>query len=382
MNSILYLDHAAATPADPRVIHAMEPFFSARFGNPSSLHALGEDAQDAVEQARKVVARFVQCRPDEIIFTSGATEANNLAILGYARANKEKGRHLITTTIEHHSVLHTARALMNEGFEITELPVKEDGVADTNKLAAALRDDTILVSIGYANNEIGTVQPLRELHEAMADRKIFFHTDAVQASGALTLDVTKLGVDALSLSGSKIYGPKGVGALYVRKGTAISPLMHGGGQERGLRSGTENVAGIVGFATALEIAQQDKENEAQRLSAMRDRFFVELQRIFPSMKINGSRDHRLPNNVNVVLPGLDGEAVVIYASKEGVMLSTGSACSTVDQDPSHVLRAIGRSEDEANSSIRITLGRNTKEEDISRAITTLRNIALTFAVAR
>ncbi|MFA6511624.1 MAG: cysteine desulfurase family protein [Patescibacteria group bacterium] len=382
MRDILYLDYAAATPVDPRVRETVEPFFHERFGNPSSLHAMGEEASHAVQQAREIVAQFLQCRPDEILFTSGATESNNLAILGYARANQDKGKHIITTAIEHHSVLYAARALIDEGFDVTELPVSSEGLVDPAQLTDALRNDTILVSIGYANNEIGTIQPIREIHHALAKRKIFFHTDAVQAAGALTLDTGKLGVDALSLTSSKMYGPKGVGVLYVKKGTVLLPLMYGGGQQRGMRSGTEHVAGIVGFARALEISQQEKEHESQRLTSMRDRIIIELQRTFANMKVNGSREHRLPNNINVVLPGLDGEALVIYASQAGLMFSTGSACSTVEQDPSHVLRAIGRSEEEANSSIRITLGRTTKEQDIPRIIATLKDIAATLNVKR
>jgi cysteine desulfurase len=382
VRDILYLDYAAATPVDPRVRETVEPFFHERFGNPSSLHAMGEEASHAVQQAREIVAQFLQCRPDEILFTSGATESNNLAILGYARANQDKGKHIITTAIEHHSVLYAARALIDEGFDVTELPVSSEGLVDPAQLTDALRNDTILVSIGYANNEIGTIQPIREIHHALAKRKIFFHTDAVQAAGALTLDTGKLGVDALSLTSSKMYGPKGVGVLYVKKGTVLLPLMYGGGQQRGMRSGTEHVAGIVGFARALEISQQEKEHESQRLTSMRDRIIIELQRTFANMKVNGSREHRLPNNINVVLPGLDGEALVIYASQAGLMFSTGSACSTVEQDPSHVLRAIGRSEEEANSSIRITLGRTTKEQDIPRIIATLKDIAATLNVKR
>lgn len=380
-SALLYLDHAATTPVDPRVLAAMEPFFAVQYGNPSSLHAFGVAAKKAIEESKLLIASFLKAQPNEIFFTSGGTESNNLALLGYARANKEKGlpsgrqgRHIIVSAMEHHSVLHAARALVHEGFEITELPVNTEGLVEPGALGAALRDDTILISIQYANNEIGTVQPIKELAALARKRGIFFHTDAVQAAGALSLDASKLGVSAMSLSASKMYGPKGVGMLWVRKGEKLQPLMHGGGQQAGVRPGTENVPGIVGFARALEIAQTGKEGESIRLSTIRDELFDELQEAFPGMLVNGSRAHRLPNNINVTIPGADGEAMVIYASQEGLMLSTGSACSTVDPDPSHVLRAIGRTEEEANASIRITLGRTSRQEDVQRIVQTLQRI--------
>lgn len=374
MADTLYLDYAAATPVDPRVVSAMEPYLADAFGNPSSVHAMGVAAKRAVEEARALVAKYLNAGAEEILFTSGGTEANNLALLGFARANADKGRHLITTAIEHHSVLHTFRALAQEGFTVTELAVEEDGRLDPQRLADALTDETILVSVGYANNEIGVIQPMRELKKVLHGKAALFHTDAVQAAGALSLDVVKLGVGALSLSGSKIYGPKGVGALYLKKGIALAPLLRGGSQQRGVRPGTENVAGIVGFAKALELAQQEKEEEAARLTKLRGALLAELQKAFPNLLVNGSREQRLPNNINVTFPGIDGEAVVLYASEAGIMLSTGSACSTVDPDPSHVLQAIGRTEEEAHSSLRITLGRFTEERDIGRLVGALEEI--------
>jgi len=366
----IYLDHAATTPLDGRVFETIAAHLAV-YGNPSSMHTRGREAAEALSRARSAVARvFGAEESNEIIFTGSGTEADNLAVLGIARANKNKGNHIIVSAIEHKAVLASAEALKSEGFEITHIPVDESGVVHPQDVVEALRADTILVSIMYANNEIGTIQPIRDIVRAIREAKKnnaplpFFHTDACQAAPFLPLDVSRLGVDAMSVSASKVYGPKGVGTLYLRHGAPLLPVIHGGGQERGLRGGTEQVALIAGFAEALAIAEEKKEKECARLSSLRDYFIDELKTRLPQAVLTGSRVARLPNNVHVCVPNIEGESLVLLLDAKGVYASTGSACSAHDLLPSHVLRALGISHEAIHGSVRFTLGRDTSKEDI------------------
>lgn len=371
----IYLDNAATTPIDPRVLKAMMPYLKENYGNASTLYFLGRQAREAIEKSRQTIAYFIGVKPEEIIFTSGGTEANNLAIKGIAFANEKFGKHIITSSIEHHAILEPCRWLEKHGFKITILPVNKDGLVEIQKLEEAITDETILISIMHANNEIGTIQPIAEIGEIVKKIRfernkkgiktpIFFHTDAVQSFGHLPINVDELGVDLLSASAHKLYGPKGVGLLYLRRGVKIEPIAHGGGHESGLRSGTENVAGIVGFGKAVEIAQKELEEEYKRLKTWRDKLIEKLQKI-KGVSLNGHRDLRLPNNINVSIEGIEGEAAVLYLDKEGIACSTGSACSSHSLKPSHVLLAIGKTPQEAHSSLRFTLGRFNKESDIN-----------------
>jgi len=387
----VYLDHAATTYLDPRVKEAMAPYWEMKFGNPSSLYRAGRRAKEALDNARETVARILNCRPEELIFTGGGTEAINLAIFGIAHQNSlyrtEYGTtctvlstvqprgHLITSKIEHHAVLHSMEALQKEGFETTYLDVDEFGLVDPEKLKAAIKPDTILVSIMYANNEIGTIEPIAEIGKIIKeireerkktgnDTSLFFNTDACQAAGALEMDLQKLGVDLLAMNGSKIYGPKGVGCLFVRRGIRLQPLIYGGGQENNLRSGTENVPGIVGFAKALEISHEEKEKENARLIELRDYFTNRLLTEIPKTVLNGHLTKRLPNNINVSVLDIEGEAVILYLDEKGVSISTGSACTSITLDPSHVILAIGRPYEYAHGSLRFTLGKRTTKEDL------------------
>ncbi|MBU6447830.1 cysteine desulfurase [Patescibacteria group bacterium] len=375
--TILYLDHAATTYLDPAVENAMQTYWSSKFGNPSSIYDLGMDAKFAVDEARNRVAAAIGATENEIIFTAGGTESVNMAIFGSVRQAIQVGKakpHIITTSIEHHAVLESCRALEHEGVKVTYLPVDESGFVDIDKLLSAVRRETVLVSIIYANNEIGTVQNVSEIGKRLKKKNpnIIFHTDACQAPGALPLSVNKLNVDLMSLNGSKIYGPKQTGCLYVRRGIIIAPLIYGGGQERGLRSGTENVPGIVGFSAALEAAEKNRNKESSRLRKLRNILIKEIKTEIKNSLLNGpdpksdSESHpaRLPNNVNFSFPGVDGEALMLYLNAKGIEVSTGSACSSTSVDPSHVIRAIGRSPQDARSSIRITFGKINTEKDI------------------
>jgi cysteine desulfurase len=370
----IYLDHAAATPVDPSVLRAMRPFFCERFANPSSFHADGLDAQRAVSDARKKIAQALNAREDEIIFCSGGTESDNLAVLGAVRA-AGGGRHVITSAIEHPAVLEPLKKLRDgKEIELAILPVDKHGLVSPKDAAAAVRADTALVSVMYANNEIGTVQPIadigREILKWRKEHKTeypYFHSDACQAAGALDLNAEKLHVDLLSFSGSKIYGPKGAGALFVKRKTKIEPIMRGGGQERGLRPGTENVPGIVGLARALEIAQEKREKENARLVKLRDRLILGLLKI-PKSRLNGHPCKRLPNNVNVSFLDAEGEAMVLYLDAKGVRCSTGSACASAKLEPSHVIRAMGLPYEAAHGSVRFSLGRSTTRADIDHVI--------------
>lgn len=367
----VYLDNAATTMVDKRVKEEMDKYYDVIYGNPSSFHSVGLKANLALDDARERAARMLKCKPKSIIFTSGGTESINLAIKGVARANKAKGRHIITTKIEHHAVIHTCEYLEEyEGFDVTYLDVDKQGIVSPKALREAIREDTILISIAYANNEIGTIQPIKALTAVAKEHKVLFHTDACQAAGYLDLDVDALGVDLLSINGSKIYGPKGVGLLYVRQGVRILPIIHGGGQEFGMRAGTENVPLIRGFVKALEISEEMKEEEVGRLTGLRDYFIKQLLKI-PKTILNGHGEQRLPNNVNVSFLDIEGEALLLLLDNKGVFVSSGSACTSHTLDPSHVIIATGAPYEVAHGSIRFTLGRHTVKEDIDYLLSVL-----------
>lgn len=362
-DGVIYMDHAATTPVDPDVLAAMLPYFSERFGNPSSIYRLGRESMDALESAHETVARALRCRPVEIIFTGGGSEADNLAIKGVAYAKRRRGDHIITTTIEHHAVLHTCQQLEREGYRVTYLPVDEAGLVNPADVAAAITDKTALVTMMYANNEVGVIQPIAEIGRICRERRVPFHTDAVQAGGLLDLDVNTLGVDLLTLSAHKFYGPKGVGILYVRQGTRIQPQILGGSQERNRRAGTENVPGAVGAAIALERAQAVRVEESARLVALRDRLISGILRI-PDTRLTGHAERRLPNNASFAFAGVEGESLLLNLDLIGVAASSGSACTTGSVEPSHVLTAMGVSESGARGHLRLTLGHSSDDGDV------------------
>ncbi|HEV7129420.1 MAG TPA: IscS subfamily cysteine desulfurase [Ktedonobacterales bacterium] len=366
----IYLDHAATTPTRPEVVAAMLPFFSDAFGNPSSIYALGRQSHQALDNARRQVAQVLNCRPTEIVFTGGGSEADNLAIRGIATAPRRRGQHLITSALEHHAVLHTCQSLEHQGFTVTYLPVDSFGRVSPAALAEALRDDTALVSIMYANNEIGTIQPITELGALCRARGVPFHVDAVQAGPSLRLDVTQLQTDLLTLSAHKFYGPKGVGILYVRQGTRIQPQVLGGSQERNRRAGTENVAGVVGAAAALTLAYQEQQSENIRLLRLRERLIAGILRI-AGTRLTGHPDERLPNSASFVLEGVEGESLLLNLDLLGIAASSGSACTTGDIEPSHVLTAIGLTSDQARGHLRLTLGHSNTDEDVDAVLRAL-----------
>ena len=370
----LYLDHAATTPTRPEVIEAMLPYFDNAFGNPSSIHSFGQEAKGAVEEARDSIAKLIGARREEIVFTSGGTEADNYAIKGVAYASEQKGRHIITTSIEHHAVLEPLKFLEERGFEVTYLPVDEYGLVDPKDVEKAITDKTILISVMHANNEIGTIEPIAEIGEIAREKGVYFHTDAVQAVGHIPVKVNELGVDLLAMSAHKLYGPKGVGALYIRKGTRIISFMHGGEQERRRRASTENVPGIVGFGKAVELARGEMEEEAERLIILRDRLIKGLLERIDRVSLNGHPVKRLPNNVNVSIEFVEGESMLLNLDLEGIAASTGSACSSSSLAPSHVLLALGLSPEQCHGSLRFTLGRETTEEEIGRVLGVLPRI--------
>lgn len=370
LNGAIYLDHAATTPADPRVVERMLPYFSERFGNPSSVYGLGRISLAAIDAAHETVARTLGCRPTEIVFTGGGSEADNLAIKGAAHAMRRRGNHIITSAIEHHAVLHTCQQLEREGYRVTYLPVDAHGQVNPADVASAITDETALVTIMFANNEVGTIQPIAEIGQICRERRVTFHCDAVQAGGALDLDATKLHIDMLSLSAHKFYGPKGVGILYIRQGTRIQPQILGGSQERNRRAGTENVPGVVGAAYALELATEQRASEAPRLTALRD-ILIEGVLNIPRARLTGHPTNRLPNSASFVIEGIEGESLLLNLDLVGIAASSGSACTSGDIEPSHVLTAMGYSASEARGSLRLTLGHSTDEADI---ITTLRRL--------
>lgn len=368
MKDMIYMDHAATTPLDERVFDAMRPFFLESYGNPSSIYTFARIPKTAIKKAREKVASILGCRSHEVYFTSGGTESDNWAIKGIARGNVSKGRHIVSSRVEHHAVLHTLEKLGKEGFEVTLLDVDRVGMVSLKDFQDALRPDTVLVTIMTANNETGTVMPVREIGRICREKGIFFHTDAVQAVGSLPLDVNEMNIDALSLSAHKFYGPKGVGALYVRGGIIIENLIDGGAQEKGRRAGTENVAGIVGLSRALELASAERDVTMGRTAALRDRLIQGLLAI-PLSKLNGpSGDMRLPNNVNISFDGIEGEELLLTLDLEGIMASSGSACTSGALDPSHVLMAMGNDRELSRGSLRLTLGKGNTDQDVDRVI--------------
>lgn len=365
------MDHAATTPFHPAVTEAMLPFLSKRFGNPSSIYAEGREARKAVEEARVRVARAIGADPSEIFFTSGGTEADNLALVGTARARRAKGDHIITTAVEHHAVLEPCHFLEKEGYRVTYLPVDGTGMVDPEEVRKAITPSTILVSVMHANNEVGTVQPLEEISSICREAGVYFHSDAVQTVGALEVNVDRLGVDLLSVSAHKLYGPKGVGCLYVRRGTEIRSILLGGGQERGMRSGTENVAGIVGFGVAMELAAAEWRRRSEHARPLRDRLIEGVLQSIPHSRLNGHPVKRLPNNANFLFDFIEGEAICLRLDFLGIAASTGSACSSERGEVSHVLLALGIPPEKAHGSLRLTLGRDNTAEDVDYVLESL-----------
>lgn len=367
----VYLDYAATTPTHPEVVTAMLPYLNETFGNPSSIHSFGQEAKGAVEEARETIAALIGAKNDEIVFTSGGTEADNFAIKGVAYANEHRGNHIITSSIEHHAVIEPLKSLERRGFKATYLPVDQYGMVDPQDVRKAVSEKTILISVMHANNEIGTIEPIAEIGRIAKETGIYFHTDAVQTAGHIPVNVNELGVDLLAISAHKLYGPKGVGALYVRKGTKIAPFMHGGEQERRRRASTENVPGIVGFGKAVEVAQNEMGAEAERLTLLRDELIEALLERIDRVQLNGHPRKRLPNNVNVSVQFVEGESMLLNLDMEGIAASTGSACSSSSLEPSHVLLALGLSHEQAHGSLRFTLGRETTADEIDHVLDVL-----------
>ncbi|MGI6359258.1 MAG: cysteine desulfurase NifS [Bacillota bacterium] len=359
----VYLDHAATTPVHPEVLSAMLPYFSADYGNASSVHHFGRKVRIAVDQARSSVAEAIGAKPQEIYFTSGGTEADNLAILGTARQLANKGKHIITSGIEHHAVLETCQALEKQGYDVTYLPVDETGLVRVQDVEAAIRPDTILITIMHANNEIGTIQPIAEIGALAKAKGIVMHTDAVQSMGSLPIKVDDLQVDLLSFSAHKIYGPKGIGALYVRRGTRLKPIWYGGSQERKLRTGTENVPGIIGLAKAVELAVREREQRNAHLKQLQRKLIAGLTSV-PDVTLNGHPEQRLPGNVNISVKYVEGESLILSLDMKGIAVSSGSACTSGSLEPSHVLLCMGLDHLQAHGSLRLTLGKDNTEEDI------------------
>jgi len=370
----IYLDYAATTPTHPEVVKTMLPYFSEVSGNPSSIYSYGQEAKGAIEEARGKVADLIRAQSEEIVFTSGGTEADNFAIKGVAYANELKGNHIITSSIEHHAVIETCKFLERRGFRVTYLPVDEYGLVDPDDVRRAITSKTILISVMHANNEIGTIEPIAEIGRIAREAGIYFHTDAVQAVGHIPVNADELGAALLSMSAHKLYGPKGVGALYIRKGTKLIPFMHGGEQERRRRASTENVPGIVGFGKAVELAQQEMSEEAGRLAYLRDQLIKGLLEQIDHTRLNGHPLNRLPNNVNISVDFVEGESMLLNLDLEGICASTGSACSSSSLEPSHVLLALGLSPEQAHGSLRFSLGKWTTEEEIGRVLEVLPKI--------
>lgn len=370
----IYLDYAATTPTHPEVVKAMLPYFTDAFGNPSSIHSLGQETKAAVEEAREKVAHLIGTRSEEIVFTSGGTEADNFAVKGIAYANRQRGNHIITTSIEHHAVLEPCKFLEGQGFEVTYFPVDKYGLVDPENVRKAITNKTILISVMHANNEIGTIEPIPEIARIARRQEIYFHTDAVQTTGHIPVNVDELGVDLLSISAHKLYGPKGIGALYIRKGTRITPFMHGGEQERGRRATTENVPAIVGFGKAVEMADGEMKDEMERLTFLRDELIRGLFERIEGIYLNGHPSLRLPNNVNMSVEFVEGESMAISLDLEGIAASTGSACASSAIEASHVLLALGLPPWLCHGSLRLSLGRETTREDIDRVLEVLPRI--------
>jgi len=370
----IYLDHAATTPTRPEVVKSMLPFFTDAFGNPSSIHSYGQEAKGAVEEARTKVAELIGARSEEIVFTSGGTEADNFALKGVAYANEHKGNHIITTSIEHHAVLEVCKFLERRGFRITRLPMDKYGLVDPDDVRKAITDKTILISVMHANNEVGTIEPVEEIGRIAREAGVYFHSDAVQTVGHIPVNVDELKVALLSISAHKLYGPKGAGVLYIRKGTKLVSLMHGGEHEKRRRAGTENVPAIVGLGKAVELAGQEVGKEAERLAYLRDKLIEGLGEKIDHIRLNGHPTRRLPNNVNVSIDFVEGESMLLNLDLEGICASTGSACSSASLEPSHVLLALGFPAEQAHGSLRFTLGRENTEADVERVLEVLPGI--------
>lgn len=369
----IYMDHAATTPVRKEVIREMQPYFDKKYGNASSLHSFGREARDAIEIARQKIAKIINAEPEEIIFTSGGTEADNMAIKEIAFANRNKGNEIITSKIEHDAVLNSCKMLEKIGFKVKYVNVNKEGIVDIKEIEKAITPKTVLVSIMHANNEIGTLQPMEEIARLCKKNNVYFHTDAVQTFCKEKIDVKKMNIDLLSASAHKIYGPKGIGFLFVRKGTKIGALVHGGGHEFGLRSGTENVPGIVGFAKAAELANKEMNSENARLKRLRDKIIQKLLKI-EGTKLNGDKEKRLSNNVNVSFKNIEGESILLKLDEKGIAVSTGSACSSKSLEPSHVLLAIGCSHIQAHGSVRFTLGKANTDKDVNFLLAALPKI--------
>ena len=374
MNNIKYFDHAATTYIKEEVLKEMIPYLSIEYGNPSSIYSIGRKAKRAIEQARQKVAKVLNAKPNEIYFTSCGSESDNLAIKGIAYALKEKGKHIITSKIEHHAVLNTCKTLERQGFEVTYLNVDKNGLINLQELENSIRNDTILISIMFANNEIGTIEPIKEIGEIAKAHNIYFHTDAVQAVGNLIIDVQEMNIDALSLSAHKFYGPKGIGALYVREGIEFEKIQDGGHQEKDKRAGTENVAEIVGLGRAIELAYENINEYNQKLIELREYYISEIERKMRNIHINGDRKNRLPGNANISFLEIDGEKMLFELDKYGICASAGSACNSGTGEPSHVLTAIGLSKEEAQTALRITFGEKNTKEDVDYLVNILERI--------
>ena len=370
----VYLDHNATTPVHPEVLETMLPFYKEKFGNASSIHSFGREAKAALEEAREKVANFLGTSPQEIYFTSGGTEADNLAVKGVAFANRKKGNHLITSSIEHHAVIESCKFLEREGFETTYLPVDRSGLVNPEELKKAIKKETILVSIMFANNETGIIEPIEELAKIAKENEVYFHTDAVQAVGKIPIDVNKSNIDMLSLSAHKIYGPKGVGTLYIRKGIRITPWTHGGHHEKNRRAGTENVAGIVGLAKTLEIAQRDMEEQTKNLKTLTESFYKKITDKIVDVVLNGDFERRIPNTLNISFKGVEGESIILSLDMQGVAVASGSACTSGSLEPSHVLSAMGVPPEIAQGSLRFSFGRENSMEDVDYVVSLLPDI--------
>lgn len=370
----IYLDNAATTPTDPEVVKAMLPYFTEIFGNPSSLHSFGQDAKRAIEESRERVASFIGASAEEIVFTSGGTESDNYALKGVAMALRDKGDHIITTSIEHHAILETCHYLEKQGFRVTYLPVDGLGIVDPSAVEKAITEKTILITVMHANNEIGSVQPLAEIGGIAREREIYLHTDAVQTFGHLPINVDDLGVTMLSASAHKLYGPKGVGILYIRKGAKLAPFLHGGEQEKGRRASTHNVPGIVGLGKAVELAGKNMPWEMEKLSSLRDKFIHTVLEKIDHTRLNGHPVKRLPNNANMCVEYIEGEAMILRLDMSGISCSSGSACSSTSMEPSHVLKSIGLAPEFAHGALRFTLGKFTTAEEIDQVLSLLPGI--------
>lgn len=375
---MIYMDHSATSPVDPEVFKAMKPYFTEGFGNASTLYKLGRDAKMAMETARKQVASLINAEPKEIIFTSGGTESDNIAIKGTVYRLKNKGNHIITSNIEHPAVTETCKYLEKNGFEVTYVPVDKEGLVHPEDVEKAITDKTVLITIMHANNEIGTIQPIAEIGKIAREHGIYFHTDAVQSVGKIPVDVKAMNVDMLSLSSHKLYGPKGIGALYIKKGVRLEPIIHGGGHERGLRPGTENVPAIVGLGKACEISEKNLDKDMEHLKKLRDKLIDSVLEQNEEAYLNGHRTQRLPGNVNFRFTGIEGESLILHLDSKGIAASTGSACSSIKLEPSAVLMAIGLKEVEAHGSLRLSLGRENTEEDIDYTIKAIKEVVDTL----